>query len=220
MDNSVMTPTQQSGMVVNDPKAMLDKAQEASVVLKDLVTQNRWSATINGKSYPQVEAWQAAGKFFGYTSRTAESTYVEYGEVKGFTAKAEIVDGGGRVVGAAEAACMNDEPTWKSRPLHALKSMAQTRATSKAFRQLLSWIMVMAGYMPTPAEEMDGAIDDLISRTRTVTEGEERMASPAQINLIAKFKSYGKIGDDVDETKLTMKQASEIINQAVRNQNG
>ncbi len=32
--------------------------------------------------------------------------------------------------------------------------MAQTRATSKAMRIPLSWVMVLAGYSPTPAEEM------------------------------------------------------------------
>ena len=35
-----------------------------------------------------------------------------------------------------------------------IASMAQTRAVSKAFRLALSWVMTLAGYEPTPAEEM------------------------------------------------------------------
>ena len=35
--------------------------------------------------------------------------------------------------------------------------MAQTRAQAKALRNVLAWVVVMAGYAPTPAEEMDGA---------------------------------------------------------------
>jgi hypothetical protein len=41
-------------------------------------------------------------------------------------------------------------------PLFQMASMAQTRACAKVHRNVLSWIVVLAGYRPTPAEEMDG----------------------------------------------------------------
>jgi len=41
-------------------------------------------------------------------------------------------------------------------PLFQLASMAQTRALAKALRNVLSWVVVLAGYKPTPSEEMDG----------------------------------------------------------------
>lgn len=40
-------------------------------------------------------------------------------------------------------------------PLFQLKSMAQTRACAKALRNVLAWVVVLAGYRPTPAEELD-----------------------------------------------------------------
>lgn len=43
-----------------------------------------------------------------------------------------------------------------AKPLFQLKSMAQTRACSKVLRQVFAWIVVLAGYRPTPAEEMTG----------------------------------------------------------------
>lgn len=43
-----------------------------------------------------------------------------------------------------------------AKPLFQLKSMAQTRACSKVLRQVFAWIVVLAGYQPTPAEEMTG----------------------------------------------------------------
>jgi hypothetical protein len=43
-------------------------------------------------------------------------------------------------------------------PEFQLRSMAQTRAGSKALRNVLAWVAVLAGYKPTPAEEMDGVI--------------------------------------------------------------
>jgi hypothetical protein len=42
----------------------------------------------------------------------------------------------------------------ESVPLYQLASMAQTRACAKALRNVLSWVAVLAGYRPTPAEEM------------------------------------------------------------------
>lgn len=42
------------------------------------------------------------------------------------------------------------------KPLFQLRSMAQTRAQVKALRSIFSWVVVMAGYQPTPAEELTG----------------------------------------------------------------
>ena len=42
----------------------------------------------------------------------------------------------------------------ESVPLFQLSSMAQTRACAKALRNVLSWVAVLAGYRPTPAEEI------------------------------------------------------------------
>ena len=39
-------------------------------------------------------------------------------------------------------------------PLYQLKSMAETRAVSKVHSIVLRWVVVLAGYAPTPAEEM------------------------------------------------------------------
>jgi hypothetical protein len=41
-------------------------------------------------------------------------------------------------------------------PLFQLKSMAQTRACAKVLRNVLAWVVVLAGYKPTPAEELTG----------------------------------------------------------------
>lgn len=61
-----------------------------------------------------------------------------------------------------------DEPV----PLFQLASMAQTRACAKALRNVLSWVAVLAGYRPTPAEELEGA-------TETATNGRGAPGSPA-----------------------------------------
>jgi hypothetical protein len=49
---------------------------------------------------------------------------------------------------------VSDERNWSHRDDYALRSMAQTRAVAKALRLCLGWIMSLAGYEATPAEEM------------------------------------------------------------------
>jgi hypothetical protein len=50
--------------------------------------------------------------------------------------------------------CASTEPNWANKPEFQLMSMAQTRAAGKVLRLLLGWIVTLAGYEPTPAEEM------------------------------------------------------------------
>jgi hypothetical protein len=59
------------------------------------------------------------------------------------------------MISAAEAQCTVEEANWKNKELWQLRSMAQTRACAKALRNVLAWIVVLAGYSPTPAEEMN-----------------------------------------------------------------
>ena len=72
----------------------------------------------------------------------------------GWEARAEARTTDGRVVGAAEAMCTRDERTWKNRDEFAIRSMAQTRAMSKALRGPLGFVITLAGRASTPAEEM------------------------------------------------------------------
>lgn len=131
-------------------------AQKSAIILKDIVNQNKWSIKLGGTSeHLKYEAWQTIGKYYGYTVKTGEANYIEYGDIRGFEAKAWVIDNKtGIEIGGAEAACLSDEANWKNKPLFQLKSMAQTRAGSKALRQILGFVVALAGYNPTPAEEI------------------------------------------------------------------
>ena len=74
----------------------------------------------------------------------------------GFLAKAAAVKDGIEI-SRAEAECLIYEKNWKWKAFNQrfmLRSMAQTRACSKALSNVLRWVVVLAGYEPTPAEEM------------------------------------------------------------------
>jgi hypothetical protein len=81
----------------------------------------------------------------------------------------------GEIVGRGTAYCMRDESKWASRPIHGLASMAQTRATSKALKGPLGFIVQLAGYATTPAEEMPDLPDQKPDKKT-----DDRKANPGQ----------------------------------------
>lgn len=62
----------------------------------------------------------------------------------------------GRDIGWGEGRVDRFERTWASRENYAISSMAQTRGQSRALAAPLKWIVKLAGYETTPAEEMNG----------------------------------------------------------------
>jgi hypothetical protein len=140
------------------PELVLQEAAKAAQALRDVIESKPNKCTINGKTYLQFEDWQTLGRFYGITAAARETRYVERGRAQGYECHAEtILVSSGQVIGAAQGECLDDEEKWRGKPLFQLRSMAQTRAQAKALRSMLAWVVVMAGYAPTPAEEMDGA---------------------------------------------------------------
>lgn len=153
---AVMPPPAQMA-VSRPPDVVLAEATEAAKALKAVIDNKPRKVVFNGHVYLEFEDWQTVAKFYGATVKVTDTKYVEFGEVKGFEAKAVVINvATGMEISGAEAMCLNDEPNWKKKPLFQLKSMAQTRASSKALRNVFAWVVVLAGYKPTPAEEMDG----------------------------------------------------------------
>ena len=163
------------------PKEQVKFAREAAVALMDIVKTSNWVVKIGKKDYLVFEAWQTLARFFNYSVKTVESKFIDIGGAKGFEASVVVVDRAGIEIGGADAMCLDNEANWKGKPLFTLRSMAQTRASAKALRQILGWVAVLAGYKPTPAEEMDGV----------TVNGESHQKSP-DITTVStdKLKSY------------------------------
>jgi len=138
------------------PEIVLQEAAKAAQALREVIEQKPNKCVINGKTFLQFEDWQTLGRFYGVTVAARATSYIEQGRVRGYECHAEAIRADGQVISAAQAMCLDDEPKWQDKPLFQLRSMAQTRAQAKALRNVLAWVVVMAGYAPTPAEEMDG----------------------------------------------------------------
>jgi hypothetical protein len=135
-----------------DPRLALARMAEYASALVDVVRDRGLSVRIQGREHLQVEAWQALGGMCGVFASIAWTRPTEDGA--GFLARAEARTLRGELVGAAEASCTRDEKVWADRYPFTLRSMAQTRAISRALRAPLAQIAVLAGYDATAAEEM------------------------------------------------------------------
>lgn len=119
--------------------------------------------TIKGKTreYVNVEGWALVGAMIGVFPRTREVEEIRLpdGVLVGFKASVDLMTRDGGTVGGSTAICTRDEERWADRDWNQIASMAQTRATAKAYRMSLGFVMPMASFEATPAEEMDGIHD-------------------------------------------------------------
>jgi len=151
---------------------------EASLVAKavDRLVKSRPDLVqvIGGRKHPRFELLQIVGSMFRVTARVRETRQLV--QPDGWEAIAEAYHvPTGQVIATGEGMCSTDEPDWAVRPKyewrngrrekvgevpvtsHQRRSMAQTRACSKALRLALGWVLGLAGYEATAAEEMSGA---------------------------------------------------------------
>ena len=145
-------PEQKYVVSAADFEAAMEDGRLKAQTLAKIVEERGLYANIQGKKYLEVEAWETIGRAYGYTAKVEWTRRVDGG---GWEARAVVVDAYGTEVGAAEheAGTQGDTP-WDKRPSNVQRSMAQTRAVSKALRSVLSWVVQLAGYQPTPANEM------------------------------------------------------------------
>ena len=166
------------------PAETLADAQRAAVALQEVIRRKAKPVIFNGEQYLEFEDLQTVGRFYGVTAKVEAVDPVTFGHVAGFRAIAVAVLADGRVISRAIAYCTDDEPTWRGKPLFQRASMAQTRACAKVLRNVLAWVVVLAGYRPTQAEEMQ-------EPRRRLVEGAGLISKDQQKRFFAIAKAQG-----------------------------
>lgn len=140
--------------VLNPMISVADRVVIATRVadaLKSVLESQHLIQRIGENDYVTVSGWSTLGTMIGIR---VEIVSVEPFPTKarfGYLAKVELIDGRGVKVGEGQAIATS---SGRQKEEHAVYSMAITRATGKAFRLSLAWIMELAGYSSTPYEEM------------------------------------------------------------------
>lgn len=139
----------------SDPVVVLERATRAASALAKVLNRQKLYITIGSgekaRKYITVEGWTLLGSMLGVFARVEWTHPI----ANGWEARAEAIVGAtGMVIGAAEASCLRTEGPWRERDDYALRGMAQTRAISRALRGPLDFVVKLAGYATTPAEEV------------------------------------------------------------------
>jgi len=142
--------------------------------LQDFVDKQQLSIEIAGKRYVLMEGWQFVAALDNvipkvvrvenlseeYEETLPNGQIVKRKEIK-WLAEVEVYDKNGNVISKGFGLASSKEAKRKGQDEYAILSMAQTRAIAKALRNRYGWLMKLAGYEPTPAEEIDGIKEQL-----------------------------------------------------------
>lgn len=151
--------------IAESPSEVVDREAEQARVLMDIVEQQRLYVDIRGKKYLTAEAWSTIGSFNGISPETEWVRPFRNDDEKivGYEAKVNLVHvPTGRIRASGVMVCGFDDFSGRGKSgtaqVRSVQSTAQTWAMAKAYRQGYSRIAVLAGYSPTPAEEMRDAL--------------------------------------------------------------
>jgi hypothetical protein len=145
------------------PVEVVARATEIADALAAVIENKNLYNQIGQRKHVNVEGWTLLGSMLGvfpiveWTRQTDD----------GWEARVVVKARNGDEIGAAEAMCSRKERSWKNRDDYAIRSMAQTRAVSKALRHPLGFVMTLAGYDPTPEAEMTAEAQDVTSTQPT-----------------------------------------------------
>jgi len=179
-------------LLSDNPEELVKRATRIANALGPIIEQKKLYSMISGKKYVRVEGWTTLGAMLGLFPFVTEVKRVSEsdGEIA-FNARVELRTMDGRAISAAEAMCSNAEKGWKGRDKFAIESQSQTRATGKVLRLPLAWIMTLAGYEATPAEEMTNG------ETSPPPEKDDKTITDKQLKFVIAKQHEAEVGDDV-----------------------
>jgi len=148
-------PTIRDADILNMDYSFDDKIAVATKVaasLKNVIKSQDLAVKIGPSEYVTAEGWEVLGTMLGCTPFVEEVVEITPDKSPKFMYKATVSIRQGDTILSRASAMAERNNMQKDRP--SVYSMAQTRALGKAYRMALSWIVKMADYEPTPAEEM------------------------------------------------------------------
>ena len=137
----------------HDPEQAFVEAQRIVNVVAQRCTGPGYLVNIRGKQYPKIEWWTTVSASLGLFPQVLFAQRLDREDEIAYEAKVAVYRQN-QIVASGEAMCSSKEERWSHADEYAIKSMAITRASGKAYRIPLSFLAVMAGLEATPAEEI------------------------------------------------------------------
>ena len=153
--------------VVASPADQLAAAKQVSAQMLAVIRDSKtMSLNIRGREYLTAPAWATLAGMTGHSTRVVSVETIESGErdddkdmpLYAYLATVELIDADGVVVGVGTGMAGTDEgPSLGQKGygrMHAAAAFATTRATNRAIRSKLGWILALGGIELASAEEM------------------------------------------------------------------
>jgi len=139
-----------------EPVEVLERARVVAKALTEVLEERQLYKVIRGRKHIFIEGWLTLSGMLqiGTPNEWVRELTDGTGKRLGWEARYAATTADGRILSSAEGECRYAEENWEDRESHALRSMAQTRAQSKALASGLRWIVELGGFSGTPAEEM------------------------------------------------------------------
>ena len=213
-----LTPAQRRREVTQaevDATHQMDLNRAKALAVRKQISDKNYSVMIGGNEHVKIEGWTIFGQAFNRSKRTVPEHLTDLGADAegrhGYRAYCEVLDGERRVCGGAFGECGLDEPHWVRRPRYEYvggkrslvghedisnqqrRSMAETRAGSKALSAELMWAAQMVGYASTPADELNpGATTPKSPGAPRRGRSQEPIGAAQLTALQIKYKASGK----------------------------
>jgi hypothetical protein len=222
METTIPAHSQEIVLFSGDPAEKRRQMEETAQIIAEPVRQ-RHTVKIGQGEHVRVEGWTMLGALLGVYPIVVWTKPI-YGrdddptQPFGWEARVEARTRQGQLVGAAEAECLRSEANWKGRDDYALRSMAQTRATSKALRQPLGYVITLAGFDATPAEEMPNSAfqpPTVDEKRRLMFSLRDRLARAGKLD---KETFVAQVQDDYGKHpgRLTSEETTEVIDRLTK----
>lgn len=158
------------GIIADDTSRLIEKAKDIAMLAKKMIDRGNMAVDIAGNKYINVEGWSSLGILLGVFPRidSVQKIPTDDGSIA-FLAIVSLYSKSGTLITTATAMCSNKEQKRRGAEEYVIHSMAQTRATGRAFRQAFGWIMTYENFSTTPAEEMDGVMQKKVQKTPVST---------------------------------------------------
>lgn len=197
------------------PKQMMTYAIEIADTLTSVLRARGMTQKFGGSQQEHVksEGWQLAGSLMGFTASEGPATELADGS---YEAIMELRSAStGKVLAVASARCGADEPNWRGKPKFARRSMAYTRALGRVYCQNFRWLIHLAGFSGTPAEELDGLSDEVKAEIYMNTPDQQRRL----VGYLEKTKIdevlWEKIGEHLKGKENTRENLNNAIDMAL-----
>ena len=154
----------------------IEVATKVAASLKNVIQSQDLAVKIGPSEYVTAEGWEVLGTMLGCTPYVEDVVEIPVDHKHKFMYKATVSIRQGDTILSRASAMAERNNMQKDRP--SVYSMAQTRALGKAYRMGLSWIMKMAGFEGTFAEDMP----KFKPQSRPVGKG--RVAEPTEEDFI------------------------------------